>query len=219
MYTAVNTLALNPSYMVLYQKTKHPYITEEGDAVIYMQKEDAERFLKENEGTILDDAAFHKPDELCSFCYSAGAKRIRIVMPRCEKERYENLVKMPIRKHYNHTLNQKLSLLQETKKKTYLYGLKDENFIVPVKITNHPVIKVEYSIAKINDRRYFLAFSRLEEYSLWVSQVEGYEALEITYDEMVALSNGDDILLNVYGARYILSQEKIKKIGQNIQKN
>ena len=125
MFTVANTLSLNPSHIVLYQKTMQPFITQEGDVIIYMKEEDAENFLKENEGTILDEARFHKPEELCSKCYSAGAKRLKIIMPRCEKERYEDLSRMPIKKHYNHTLNQKLSLLQETRKKEYLYGLKD----------------------------------------------------------------------------------------------
>ena len=47
---------------------------------------------------------------------------------------------------------------------------------------------------------------------MWHSKVSGYEALEVRYDELVELANGDDIILNIFGARYILDQEKIKKI-------
>ena len=214
MYTTANTLSLNPSFMVLFNKTKQPYITEAGECVIYLREEDAAGFLSEHEGAVLDEARFYKPEELCSMCYGAGAIKIKVIMPGCEKERYEDLKRMPIRKYYNHSLNRNMNLLHETKKKEYLYALKKEHYIVPVKIVNSPEIKIEYSVAKANDRKFFLAFSSLEEFELWNKNVGGYEALEITYSELIELSGSDDIVLNISGARYILSQEKIRKMGK-----
>lgn len=214
MYTVANTLSLNPSFMVLFEKTKQPYITEEGECVIYLRKEDAGNFLNEHPGAVLDESKFYKAEELCSMCYGAGAVKIKVIMPGCEKERYEDLTRMPIKKYYNHSLNKNINLLHETKRKEYLYALKKENYIVPVKITNKPEMKIEYSIAKANDRKLFVAFTCLEEFDLWNKNIGGYEALEITYSELIELSGNDDIVLNISGARYILSQEKIKKMGK-----
>ena len=66
----------------------------------------------------------------------------------------------------------------------------------------------------MKENRYFLAFSSLDEYNVWAEKVEGYNPIEITYDEMVELCGSDDCIINIFGARYILTQEKIRMIRQ-----
>ena len=207
-----NTLSINQIYTVIFQKTGQPYITEDKDVLIYLKKEDAEKFLKENEGTSLRGPEFVKAEDLCSLCYGAGANQIRIIMPGGKQERKENLLKMPVKKYYNIQLNYNLNMLHETKKKKYLYEFKDSRFIIPIKIDNSSEYIIEYSSAKIKEKKYFLAFSDLREYGIWSEKVNGYEPIEISFDELVELCDGDDVILNIYGSRYVLSQDKIKII-------
>lgn len=210
-----NTLSINQIYIVTFEKTGQPFITTDGDAIIYLFPDDAKRFLADNPGTALDGPDYYTAENLCSICYAAGAERIKAVMPKGEKERYEDLSKMPRRKFYNYSLNRCLNLLHETKKKEYLYEFKDKKFIVPVKINENSNIVIEYSIAKVQDKNYFLAFSNLDEFAMWSSKVEGYSPLKITYDELVELCKSDDCIINIFGARYILSQDKIARIREH----
>ena len=207
-----NTVSINQIYIVMFEKTGQPYITPEGDSVIYLKPEDANKFISTHPGTVLDGPNFLKTEDLCSMCYAAGATRIEMIMPKGEQKRYEDLTKMPKRKFYNHSLNHALNLLHETKRKEYLQELKDQNFIVPVKINNDSNIVIEYSIAKVKDKNYFLAFSNLDEFDIWASKVQGYKPLKISYDELIELCKADDCIINIYGARYILTQDKIQII-------
>lgn len=212
MYAIANTLELNKAALVVYEKTSSPYITADGDAFVYIREEDFRKFLRDHQGAVLSDFKKHDVEELCKLCYGAGALKIRVVMPGGKNERCEDLLRNPIKGYVNRTLNYNINLLHETKKKEFLYALDKEKYIVPIRIRNKPKISIEYSIAKISNESYFLAFTSLEEFDLWHSKVGGYEALEVRYDELVELANGDDIILNIFGARYILDQEKIKKI-------
>ena len=212
MFEIANTLALNQTYLVLFEKTKQPYITEAGDSIIFLREEDANDFLDSTPGTVLAVPRFYKAETLCNILYGAGAERIKVIMPRREQERHENLKALPKKKYFNHTLNQNLNLLHETKKSEYLKNFKKARFIVPIKISNVPNINIEYSVARIGEKRYFLTFSSLEEFRLWAQQVAGYEPLEISFDELVELCDNDDCIINVSGSRYVLNQDKLKKI-------
>lgn len=218
MYTIANTLELNKAALVVFEKTSSPYITPDGDAFVYLREEDFREFSKKHPGSVLSDFKKYDVEELCKRCYGAGALRIRVIMSGGKNERCEDLLRNPIKGYVNHSLNYNINLLRETKKKEYLYELYKEKFIVPIKIQNDPVLTIEYSIAQVNEISYFLAFTSLEEFDLWKSKVGGYEALEVKYDEMIELSDGDDIILNVYGARYILDKDKIQKIKEHYTK-
>ena len=208
MFVIASALEMNNVGVVLFEKTHTPYITEEGESFVYISKEDSTGFLKTHPGSVLSEFQKYAAEELCSMCYSAGASKIRLVLKGGKKERCEDLSRFPIKKYYNPTLNRIYNLLRETRKKEYLYELDKEKFIVPIKIQNGIDLHIEYSVAKINDKSYFLAFTSLEEFNLWASRVEGYEAVEIQYEELIELSNDDDIIINVFGARYILDRDK-----------
>ncbi len=213
-----NTLSLNQSYLVIFDKTKQPFITPEGDAVIYIKESDAAKFLNDNPGTTLYGPEFFKAENICSACYGSGAIRLKVIMPNRTQERYEDLKKMPKKKYYNNELNYSLNLLHETKKKEYLYKLGKGFYIVPIKINNDSSIVIEYSIAKIKDKNYFMAFTSLDEYNAWAERVAGYEPLEISFNELTDLCKEDDCLLNVSGARYVLNQDKIAMIKSKYTK-
>ncbi len=209
-----STLSINPIYLVIFEKTGQPYITEDGNVYVFLKESDAHEFMQNSPGTAIKGPEYRTSEELCSDCYGAGALKIVIKIPGKNQERTEDLTRIKKKKYYNFELNHELNLLHETKKKKYLYGLADKKYIVPIKINTGSDVVIEYSIAKMKENRYFLAFSSLDEYNVWAEKVEGYNPIEITYDEMVELCGSDDCIINIFGARYILTQEKIRMIRQ-----
>ena len=209
-----STLSINQIYLAIYEKTGQPYITENGDVFVYLKEEDAKRFLEENKGSALKGPDYYKVEDLSSICYGAGAEQIIVKVPGRNQERREDLKKMPKKKYYNFPLNRSINLLHETKKKKYLLEMKNEKFIIQVKINSDSDIVIEYSIAKMKDKNYFMAFSNLDEFEKWSEKVKDFNPIEISFTELAELCNEDDCIINVFGARYVLSQEKIKMIRE-----
>ena len=212
MSTIASTLSINQIYLVIFEKTKQPFVTEDGDVFVFLTEEDSREFLKTNPGTTLQGPQYFAIEDLSSLCYGAGGTKIRVKVPGKNQERIEDLTKMPIKKYYNFKLNQALNLLHETKKKKYLYEMSDKKFIVPIKINTGKDIVIEYGIARSGDKKFFLAFSNLDEFDNWSKLAEGYSPIEISYDELVELCGSDDCVLNVAGTRYMLSQDKMNTI-------
>ena len=211
-----NTLSINPVYLSVFEKTGQPYVTDDDEVFLFLKEEDAENFLKNHPGAVLKEPQYYTVEDLGALCYGAGATKIKVKIPGKEQERSEDLTQMPKKKYYNFPLNHDLNLLHETKKKKYLLGFIDKNFIVPVKINpdSDTDIIIEYSIAKMKDKNYFLAFSNLDEFEKWSEKVKGFSPIEISYSELKELCNDDDCIINIFGARYILTQEKMMLIEQ-----
>ena len=203
----------NPICLVIHQKTGRPFIDASRNAYIFLKEEDAKKFCQLHHLVEMEGPRYFKYEEICSTCYSAGAKCIIARGFSKGNEKIE-LTKIEKRKDYNTELNKNLNLLHETKKKEYLLDIVNNIFIVPVKINNEnkSEIIIEYSIAEIKGINYFIAFSDVDEYTLWASKVDGFKPLEITYRELRSLCHEDDCIINIYGSRYILTQEKMAKI-------
>ena len=208
---------VNPIYVAIYNKTGRPYIDTARNAYIFLKEEEAINFKQAHEGIEIEGPRYYKYNDICSTCFSAGAVFIKVRGISNNREENIELTKIEKRKYYNSELNKNLNLLHETKKKEYLLDIINNVFIVPVKINNesNSDIIIEYSQATIKGIPYFLAFSDVDEYTLWSSKVEGYKPLEISYRELVNLCHGDDCIINLFGSRYILTQEKIAKIDGN----
>lgn len=205
---------VNPIYVAIYNKTGRPYIDTARNAYIFLRDEEAGKFRASHEGIEIEGPRYYKYDDICSTCFSAGAKFIKVRGIADNREENIELTKIEKRKYYNSELNKNLNLLHETKKKEYLLDIINNVFIVPVRINSESIsdIIIEYSQATIKGIPYFLAFSDVDEYTLWASKVEGYKPLEISYRELVNLCHDDDCIINLFGSRYVLTQEKIAKI-------
>lgn len=203
-----DTLSLNPVVLVLYKDTNQPYIDENRCAYLYTKKAAALDFCKDNDKCTVSEERYYRYEEICSLCYASGALQIKCSM---NKEYFtESSSQFRKRKYYNSDLNFTINGLIRTQQKTYLYGLAKCKYIVPIKVTEGTVIN--YGIARIKDREFFLGFTDLDEYALWSSKVEGYSAIELTFYELTSLARGKDIIINIMGRRLVLGKDNINKI-------
>jgi len=203
-----DTLSLNPVVLVLYKDTNQPYIDSTRCSYLFTKKAAALDFCKNNDKCTISEERYYRYDEICSLCYANGALQIKCSL---NKEYFtESTSQFRKRKYYNPDLNYTINGLIRTQQKQYLYGLSKCKYIVPIKVTEGTVIN--YGIARIKDREFFLGFTDLDEYAMWSSKVEGYSAIELTFYELTSLATGKDIIINIMGRRAVLSKDNISKI-------
>ena len=200
-------------YLITYRKTGKPYIDEGHTAHAFTGRREAEAFLSSDtlaaEFCEVSPPGRYGEEELFGRCYASGADSILLSGP----DLYDiPLGHLPPTRYYNHRLAGTLNLLLTTRKKKYLFELYDRKFIVAVRIDRGTVIN--YGIARVKDREFFLAFSDTDEFSLWSSSVPGFSPLELTFREIQGLSLDRDIIINISGNRFLLDREKIERIDK-----
>lgn len=213
MPTPREIIDINPVYLITYKTTGKPYIDEERTAHAFLRRTDAEIYLEEKDELArqfgeVTDGRHYRYDEFTGICYSSGAEKIYL---QAGTELLNITIgKLPPTRYFNPKLAGTLNLLLTTRKKKYLYELYKRKFIVPIRIDRGIVIN--YGIARIQDREFFLVFSETDEYGIWASNVEGFEPLELTFKEIQSLSLERDIIINITGSRFLLDKKKIDKI-------
>ena len=213
MPTPREIIDINPVYLITYKTSGRPYIDEERISHAFLRRTDAEIYVNEKDELAKQfceviDGRHYGYDEFTGMCYSSGAEKIYL---QTGTELIDITIgRLPPNRYYNPKLAGTLNLLLTTRKKQYLYELYKRKFIVPIRIDNGIVIN--YGIARIQEREFFLVFSDTDEYGIWASKVEGFEPLELTFKEIQSLSLERDIIINITGSRFLLDKKKIDKI-------
>ena len=213
MPTPREIIDINPVYLITYKTSGRPYIDEERISHAFLRRTDAEIYVNEKDELAkqfceVTDGRHYGYDEFTGMCYSSGAEKIYL---QTGTELIDITIgRLPPNRYYNPKLAGTLNLLLTTRKKQYLYELYKRKFIVPIRIDNGIVIN--YGIARIQEREFFLVFSDTDEYGIWASKVEGFEPLELTFKEIQSLSLERDIIINITGSRFLLDKKKIDKI-------
>jgi hypothetical protein len=205
------TLSINPINIILYKDTGQPYIDDDRYSYLFTRRAAAFDYCKDDSRLTVSEERYYKYDELCSILFASGAIQIKCSVA---KEFFaEPIIRFHKKKYYNPDLNFIVNGLVHTQQKKYLYALSGCKYIVPIKVTDGTVIN--YGIARIKDREFFLAFTDLDEFAIWCTKVEGYSAIELTFYELTSLSSGKDIIINIMGNRLVLARENIAKILMN----
>ena len=209
--TVKELLKDNDIYLITYKKTGKPYIDEGHTSHAFMDRRGAEEYLSSDalakESCEVSPPRRYGEEELFGCCYASGADSILLSGP----DLFDiPLGHLPPTRYYNHRLSATMNLLLTTRKKKYLFELYDRKFIVAVRIDRGTVIN--YGVARVKDREFFLAFSDTDEFSLWASSVPGFSPLELTFREIQGLSLDRDIIINISGNRFLLDRAKIERI-------
>ena len=209
MPTTREILENNQVYLVTYRKSGRAYIDEDRSAHAFLNRVDALIYIGEKDELAgqfceVSEGWNFSYEELTGICYASGAEKICL---SADTEILDITIgKLPPTRYFNPKLAGTLNLLLTTRKKKYLYELYERKFIVPVRIDGGTVIN--YGIAKIREREFFLVFSDTDEYGIWASSVEGFEPLELTFREIHRLCPGMDIIINITGTRFLLDKKK-----------
>ena len=213
MPDARNVIKINAIYLIIYKSSGAPYINEDKTSHAFLRKTEAEAYISEKDELAYEfgevaDGKYYEYEELISLCYSSGAEHIHLYTGAEIMD--ITIGKLPPLKYYNTRLAGTLNLLLTTKKKKYMYELYKRRFVVPIRIDDGLIIN--YGIARIKDREFFLVFSNTDEFNIWASHVEGFEPLELTFREIQWLNIEKDIIINITGNRFLLDKGKIDKI-------
>lgn len=197
----------NGHFIILSEITNKPYIDENRRAYSFLYRNDADSFSKENRNLIIVDLSDYSFLEICSYAYSSGAITLRVKGENSHENfalKRDELKK----KYYNSDLNANLSRYLYTGNKRYIKLLKNNYFIVPVRIKNHPDASINYAIAKIENRPYvYVAFTDLDEYRKWEKLVSGWTPLEVDAAGFKRIGSKHGFIINPCGKNMIIDRK------------
>ncbi|RHS83902.1 SseB family protein [Clostridium sp. AM42-36] len=204
---------VNDIYIAKSQKTGKPYVDADKTVHIFLSAADAEHFKKMLPETItIDGPKFVDGAVFSASCYQAGAEKLSVNNGASIETEQLN---PPKTRYYNKDTNYALGALKETKKSKFLYMLKTGKFIVPCRIENGT--EIYYGAAKTRDCSYSLAFTDLDEFHMWEPSSD-FIPLEVKYHELKRIAAKRDVLVNVSGNRYTITQAFFDKIDDHAKK-
>ena len=152
--------------------------------------------------------------------YGCGAERLAIRVNGETETVVLDAQRLQLRP-YNHKLNGTIAHLKQTKKRGYLEKLAECSFIVPVRIRNSASVQMSYGIVrhKVDSiGQMYLAFSTLDEFTLWRADKEEWDPLAMSFDELYRIAKKDGVMLNPEGNRLILTPEMMSVIRHAVKK-
>lgn len=213
------TFDINQIYLLDSTKTGKPYLNEHRNCLIFVRESDAKKKQETLPDTIVSPPKYYKFADLAALCYAAGADGITL----CSKDKEETFPleeRMLAMQPYNHELCGNLLMLKQTKKQLYLNQLAFCNFIVPVKINNGDEVEIVYGIARHTTEEVgmlYVAFSDLDEFTLWGSTVPGWQPLKTDFRGLMRICGKHGIMLNPSGNRLVLTHEQLNTIPRGSQ--
>ncbi len=193
-------------YIIVSEKTGRYMLTEKDHTSIFLGREAAEKFAAGRKYARVEGPKRIDFLTLCEISRQAGAERIDLYNQGTKKEEDIPVLK---KKKMNPKLNGAIAHLKETGKKEYLYKLMECKYLVPCRIENSS--DIIYAMGKIREDIYTLAFTDLEEFWIWVGDMD-WQPLEVTYAGMLRIARRRDIILNIKGNRYVLTKHKLDVI-------
>ena len=201
-----------PAWLVMSDITSRPYIDESRQAYAFSSEDAAEEFAEK-----VGKAHVRVLDQgmdvgAMSECYAAGAGTL-IELSGRHSSRHTLEAAGLARRYYNPDLNADVSRYISTRRMEYIGNMHRCRFIVPVRISNHPQMRVVYATAVFPDTSFwYLAFTDLEEYGKWGAANEGWAPLEVRVDGLYRIGRKHGFLLDPCGARLLISKGMLRKI-------
>ena len=192
-------------YISISPKTGSYFLTEEDHVIVFL----SEMTAKEKNMTVSGPKYLEKK-ELQILCRKAGAKVIELYDEKGDHEEinlsdYGNV-------QMNPGLTAAIYHLKETGRREYLNSFMKQLFLIPCKVEKG--VEIYYEAAKIKESLYLLAFTDLDEFSLWASDSK-WKPLEVTYEELIRIADRKQVVINIKSNnRYILTERKLSKISE-----
>ncbi len=195
-------------YIYISPKTGKYKLTDDDHISVFKSERVARDFMED--GDELSGPKFIDKRELISLSLKAGATGIEFFNENGECEVIS--VQPTIKVQANPGLTAAIQHLKETGERSHLDKLFKCVFLIPCRIEEET--DIIYAAAKIQDDIYMLAFTDLDEFGLWAGETD-WKPLKVNYRELVRLAKNKPIIINIKGnCRYVLTQEKMRKIGE-----
>ena len=205
-------------YLIYSSITKSLYIDEKRQAAAFLDIKDAEKYRDANENVYIYADERTKKD-IYSDCYAAGALSVNIAN-REGKEKFISLREDLLeRRFYNGKANADIARYAHTKDPACVLSMGKDRFIVPVKITNHPYVKVMYLTAfekkgRTEDGRnyFYLAFTDLKEYEKWGKGKDEWSPLIVDFKSLARIGKNHGFIINLMGTKFLLNKKKFEMV-------
>lgn len=203
-------------FLVYSKRTKAPYIDTERQVMMFEIHDDAQKYIGENTDLYIHEDTRGARD-IFSDCYSAGA-----VFAYIKKEnkdgRKSRIQEEKLRlRFYNGNAAANISLYISTKDPAYLRALREDMFIVPINITNHPTVRAVYltvynkeSASEKDKDYYYVAFTDLREYEKWGREETEWAPLLVDFKSLGRIGRNHGFIINVMSTRFLLSRKKFE---------
>ena len=208
-----NILTLNEFYMIYSTVTKFPYMDENRAAFLFTTDYYAQSFVKSHEDTRIEKKRYYTAEELCTVLNKFGFVMIHLNLEGKDIEAVidKNYVK---RNFYNPELSANILLLKQTKKKIYMRKISKCFFIVPLQIDNGlevPKIKYAYATLPGIEGYFYLAFTDLTEYNLWVNKAKGkWGPVKMSFKDVMNICKKENMLINSMTLQVVLSHDMLR---------
>lgn len=199
-------------YIIKSRLTGRPYIDKARQAYVFTTKGRAQEMFGWMETVTIELPPAFNAKQTISDCYAAGAESI-VIRRQTGQEIYTIDESVLERRFYNGKLNADIALLMHTKDKQYLRNMEDCKFIIPVKITNYPDVRIVYATVVLKDKPYmYLAFTDLDEYNKWSGLVKGWKALSVDAYDLIRIGKKHGYMVNVCGFKLIITGRTLKQL-------
>lgn len=202
-------------YIIESTLTKTAFIDEKRNAYIYANKKSAEEFSSKVPDTQVREFDGAIDTGLLSACFAAGAMFLKERNDGWSENVYD-LYKSPKEKRfYNEDLNANVARYLHTRNECYLKELKNCSFIIPVRITNEPYIRIVYPTLyknrKTKDEYAFIAFTDMTEYDKWTEKDNDWRPLLIDSETMARIGKKHRFILDVYRTAFHITNKMMRK--------
>lgn len=207
-------LSLKEYYIIRSSKTKKPFLDTEYNCYLFETMNDANKFVNTHKDLYFDPCSFLQDNVFITEFYSYGINNIII------KTAKGDLTSVPLKdetgqkkQFYNISAQREILRLKQTGEKKYVRNLKNNNFIIPLKISErhkqmYPFIK--YGIAVYNNKSYYIAFTTVQEFDSWNhTQNYAFQPLLISFEELSKLKKKGNILINPLSEVIPLTNEQL----------
>lgn len=211
----------NKLYILESTKTNQPFLTRNGECLLFLDSKEAAGMAKQYENVKVSDPKFYRIAEFYALCYAAGASSVVLEVDN-KKENFllDEKRNLPCR-FFNHTMVKTVALLKQYGDVAYLWELASCQFLIPVKIKEESEsVRISYGAVRHiveTSSLLFLAFSNLEEFNLWTSRSE-WKPVLLSFRDFRKICGEHGFFLNPAGNRLIITPDLLKQIDQNIEK-
>ncbi len=200
-------------YMIYSSITRAPYIDGKQRSYLFDTMEAAKEFSEETADTFVRECSGSRR-EILSTMYSSGACGYIENKDGQEKNLYIKEEQLEP-KFYNRRLSQLINRLMQTRDKAYLKNIHKCRFIVPVRVSSYPKVRIMYgTVKRLGSGDYmYLAFTNMDEYNAWREKTSDWEPLLVNLNSIMHIGAKHGFLVNACGVKLVLDKNLLKIIS------
>lgn len=200
--------------LIINKKLNKPYVSEDRESYLYLNKEIAKIMADKNEKFDVIDVSDKSLLDIKSLCFLCGALKLLIIGNSTNDIKIEELIKEDLKPmYYNSNLNANINNLLSTRKQQYLLSMKGCKFIVPVVVKDDEKQSISYLAANTKNNSFFyVAFSDLSEYNKWSKDFPQSQPLEVDSISLKRIGKDHGFIFNPSGNKFILTRDMLKMI-------